>query len=56
MSDVAYYRQRELAERTLAESARSAEARAIHAALADRYAELAREDEQDWRAPNQIWG
>jgi hypothetical protein len=40
MTDAAYYAQREQAERALAQSAKDASVRNIHLLLADKYAEL----------------
>jgi len=45
MSDKAYYAQRELEERALAEAAKDVSVRSIHMTLADKYADLARPSE-----------
>ena len=47
MSDKEYYLRRAQAERDLAAMTMSPEIRAIHEMLADRYGELARQDEPD---------
>lgn len=50
VSNAAYYRSREEAERDLAHQAPVEDIRKIHLQLAERYAELAEEFETKWRA------
>ena len=50
MSNAAYYRSREEAERDSAHQAPTDEIRKIHFQLAQRYAQLAEEFEGQWRA------
>jgi hypothetical protein len=49
MSNAAYYRSREEAERASAHQAPSDDVREIHLRLAERYAQLADEFETKWR-------
>ena len=50
MSNAAYYRSREEAERALAHQAPTDEIRKIHFQLAERYAQLVEEFEGQWQA------
>lgn len=56
MSNAAYYRSREEAERESAHQAPSDEIRKIHFQLAERYAALAEEFEGQWRASPSSFG
>ena len=49
MSNAAYYRSKEKAERASAQQASSDDVREIHLQLAERYARLANEFETKWR-------